>query len=525
MTRYLINRILRGVFSMVIVVGIVMVMVYSALDRNLIFAADSMYTRVKSNAKEVYMMQQWERYGYVDYVPYSDYMRQLVRDDEITQEQYSAAITFGNKASQDSDEAAEFIRRFTEEYESKGYKVVRLDGKMKGKTKKYQDGGEPRLYAYRNIPVLMRLVNYFKGLITVDNIHYVEDEIEDRGITFTLHDPVYGGEKFSPAVMGTGTQYKYLFYFDDSFPFIHQNLVKINLGLSYSIRQGIDVFQTMTESQGSYAYSTVTYPTGSVSESADDLHSASYISGSLAGGGPVVKASFVDDYTNISTNKNGMSKIGYSFTIGIIAVFLSYLIGVPVGIIMALRKDKLLDHIGTFYIVFITAVPSLAYIFLFKSLGGRFGLPTTFDMENPTWLMYVLPIISLSLPSIASLMKWLRRYMIDQMNSDYVKFARSGGLSEGEIFRKHILKNAIIPIVHDIPASILFALTGAIITERVYVVPGVGNMLTRAINAYDNGVIVGMVLFYAVLTVTSVILGDVLMSVLDPRISFTAKAR
>ena len=510
---------------MVIVVGIVMVMVYSALDRNLIFAADSMYTRVKSNAKEVYMMQQWERYGYVDYVPYSDYMRQLVRDDEITQEQYSAAITFGNKASQDSDEAAEFIRRFTEEYESKGYKVVRLDGKMKGKTKKYQDGGEPRLYAYRNIPVLMRLVNYFKDLITVDNIHYVEDEIEDRGITFTLRDPVYGGEKFSPAVMGTGTQYKYLFYFDDSFPFIHQNLVKINLGLSYSIRQGIDVFQTMTESQGSYAYSTVTYPTGMVSESADDLHSASYISGSLAGGGPVVKASFVDDYTNISTNKNGMSKIGYSFTIGIIAVFLSYLIGVPVGIIMALRKDKLLDHIGTFYIVFITAVPSLAYIFLFKSLGGRFGLPTTFDMENPTWLMYVLPIISLSLPSIASLMKWLRRYMIDQMNSDYVKFARSGGLSEGEIFRKHILKNAIIPIVHDIPASILFALTGAIITERVYVVPGVGNMLTRAINAYDNGVIVGMVLFYAVLTVTSVILGDVLMSVLDPRISFTAKAR
>ena len=525
MTRYLINRILRGIFSMVIVVGIVMVMVYSALDRNLIFAADSMYTRVKSNAKEVYMMQQWERYGYVDYVPYSDYMRQLVRDDEITQEQYSAAITFGNKASQDSDEAAEFIRRFTEEYESKGYKVVRLDGKMKGKTKKYQDGGEPRLYAYRNIPVLMRLVNYFKDLITVDNIHYVEDEIEDRGITFTLHDPIYGGEKFSPAVMGTGTQYKYLFYFDDSFPFIHQNLVKINLGLSYSIRQGIDVFQTMTESQGSYAYSTVTYPTGSVSESADDLHSASYISGSLAGGGPVVKASFVDDYTNISTNKNGMSKIGYSFTIGIIAVFLSYLVGVPVGIIMALRKDKLLDHIGTFYIVFITAVPSLAYIFLFKSLGGRFGLPTTFDMENPTWLMYVLPIISLSLPSIANLMKWLRRYMIDQMNSDYVKFARSGGLSEGEIFRKHILKNAIIPIVHDIPASILLALTGAIITERVYVVPGVGNMLTRAINAYDNGVIVGMVLFYAVLTVTSVILGDVLMSVLDPRISFTAKAR
>ena len=115
--------------------------------------------------------------------------------------------------------------------------------------------------------------------------------------------------------------------------------------------------------------------------------------------------------------------------------------------------------------------------------------------------------------------------MIDQMNSDYVKFARSGGLSEGEIFSKHILKNAIIPIVHGIPGSVLGAMTGAIITERVYVVPGVGNVLTNAINAYDNGVIVGVTLFYATLSVVSVILGDLLMSLVDPRISFSSKAR
>ena len=218
--------------------------------------------------------------------------------------------------------------------------------------------------------------------------------------------------------------------------------------------------------------------------------------------------------------------MGYSFVCGICAVMLAYLLAVPMGTLMALRKDKLIDKLGTFYIVFITAVPSLAYIFMFKAIGGNvFKLPTTFDMENPTWMMYVLPIISLSLPAIANQMKWLRRYMIDQMNSDYVKFARSGGLSEGEIFSKHILKNAIIPIVHGIPSSVLFALTGAIITERVYVVPGAGNLLTNAINAYDNGVIVGVTLFYAILTVTSIILGDVLMSVMDPRISFTTKAR
>ena len=122
-------------------------------------------------------------------------------------------------------------------------------------------------------------------------------------------------------------------------------------------------------------------------------------------------------------------------------------------------------------------------------------------------------------------MKWIRRYMIDQMNSDYVKFARSGGLTEGEIFTRHILKNAAIPIIQGIPAAVLGALTGAIITERVYVVPGIGNLLTEAINKYDNGVIVGGTLFYAILTVTSLILGDVLMAMVDPRISFSTKDR
>ena len=139
--------------------------------------------------------------------------------------------------------------------------------------------------------------------------------------------------------------------------------------------------------------------------------------------------------------------------------------------------------------------------------------------------MYVLPIVSLALPSIANLMKWIRRYMIDQMNSDYVKFARSGGLTEGEIFTRHILKNAASPIIQGIPAAVLGALTGAIITERVYVVPGIGNLLTEAINKYDNGVIVGGTLFYAILTVTSLILGDVLMAMVDPRISFSTKDR
>lgn len=524
MTKYLLKRILHGVCSLVIIVAIVMILVYSVMDRNLIFANDSTYTHQSNNTKITYKYNKWEEYGYLDYVPYADYLQKLTDSGEIDEETRTQAVSIARTADGDSDIVKEYAKNFKEHYEAKGYKVVRLDAIMMNK-KKVADGGTQQLFAYKNVPITSRLVSYLKNLIEIDNIHEVKGDVGKRGITFTWHDPAYGGEKFSPAIMGNGTNHKYLVYFDSTFPYIHQNIVKINLGTSYSVNAGQDVFETMTRSQGSYVKSEMTFPTGLTEESADDLHTATYMAGSRTSS-KVIEDRFTDDYTNVNTVKKSYSKIGFSFVIGILATLLAYVIGVPLGIAMARKKDKLVDKIGTVYIVFIIAVPSLAYIFLFKAIGGAaFGLPTVFDLESSSKLMYILPIVSLALPQIGNIMKWLRRYMIDQMNSDYVKFARSGGLTENEIFTKHIFKNAVIPIVQGIPAAVLAALTGAIITERVYSVPGVGNVLTDAINKYDNGVIVGVTLFYAVLTVTSLILGDVLMSLVDPRISFSSKDR
>jgi len=191
---------------------------------------------------------------------------------------------------------------------------------------------------------------------------------------------------------------------------------------------------------------------------------------------------------------------------------------------MARRKDKLADKIGNIYIIFIMSVPSLAYIFMVAAFGTRiFGLPYKFANATVPILAYILPTISLAMPSIGSLMKWMRRYMIDQMNSDYVKFARAEGLSEGEIYRKHISRNALIFLIHGLPASILGCLTGAIITERVYSAPGVGNLLTNAINGHDNGIIIACTVFYTFLSILSVILGDLLLAKYDPRISLSSE--
>lgn len=539
MAKYLLKRILHGLVSVVIVVSIVMLLLYSLMDKSFIFIGDGDYTKKQSTQKLTYQYEMWERYGYLDYVSFTEYISGLEASGEIDEETRKA-VKLGETEDKDSDLTKVYIQKFTDYYKSKGYTVERKDGETILR-KRYA----ALLFAYKNIPVYERILPYFASIFQVDNIHYVEkttgEKLENTGLTFTLYDPLYNYNEenpdeplhkvFSPAIIGNGTQHKYLLYFDDVFPYVHQNLVTIHLGESYSVSKGVDISKTLTTRQDPNRSVTVTFPTGLTEESPRNLHTATY-QAPTANQLKNTTDRFNDNYTEVENFKSNFSRTGFSFVIGLISVIAAYIIGVPLGILMARKKDTFVDKLGTLYVIFIIAVPSLAYIFMFREIGGMLGLPKTFVLDPgagvtkwTTTLMYVLPIVSLALPSIANLMKWMRRYMIDQQNSDYVKFARSGGLSEGAIFRKHILKNAVIPIVHGIPGSILGSLVGAIITERIYMVPGAGYLLTESIARYDNSAIVGLTLFYAVLSIVSLILGDILMSIVDPRISFTEKAR
>lgn len=539
MAKYLLKRILHGLISVVIVVAIVMMLLFTLMNKEFIFIGDGDYTKKTSTQKISYQYEIWERYGYIDYVTFSEYLNELVASGEIDEEK-AKTVKLGATPDDDSDLSKQYIQRFTDYYKSKGYKVDRYDQETILR-RKYS----ALLFAYKDVPVYERILPYFARLFKVDNVHYVErtygDELENTGLSFTLYDPLYNYNEenpneplhkvFSPAIMGNGTEHKYLLYFDDVFPFIHQNLLTIRLGESYSVKKGVDIFKTLTTRQDPNRSVTTTFPTGLTEENPRNMHTATYAQ-TVENPPKNITERFVDNYTEVSNYKNNMSRTGFSFVIGVIAVFFSYLLGVPLGILMARKKDSFIDKLGTVFVIFTIAVPSLAYIFIFRELGGMLGLPKTFVLDPDPGtsamtvrLMYVLPVVSLALPSIANLMKWMRRYMIDQQNSDYVKFARSGGLSETEIFTKHILKNAVIPIVHGIPGSVLGALVGAIITERIYLVPGAGYLLTESIAKYDNSAIVGLTLFYAMLSIVSLILGDILMSIVDPRISFTEKAR
>ena len=251
MTKYLLRRLFRGLISIFIVVMIVMVMIYSMLDKNLIFASDAMYTKVSNNQQVAYKYRRWQEYGYIDYLTYADYINMLAKNGDIDEETRAAVINIGRKPENDSEQTAEFVKKFEQYCAENKYSYSRLNAVM-ATPKKLAPGGQQQLFAYRDRPLISRLVNYVTGLFSVDNIHYVKEDIDNRGLTFTLHDPLYGGDKFAPAVMGNGTYHKYLFYTDSSFPFIHQNIFTLNLGKSYSVNTGVDVFTTMTRPQGTY---------------------------------------------------------------------------------------------------------------------------------------------------------------------------------------------------------------------------------------------------------------------------------
>ena len=525
MGKYIWKRIFFSILSLLVVVWAVMLLVYSLTDRSVIFQTDDVWNKRSNNDRVFYEYTQYQRYGYLEFVNFGTFSKakwvEKYGDNFDTADEY---LDDKNVIQQVGDAYLQnqTVQEFIQYYSGKGYSIVRLDPiRYSTGAKQLKPGGTGYLLAVKEKLIILRLLDYVKGFFSIETKNDVKDpELTDRYIRFEK-DPY--SKLF--AIVGSGTTHKYLLYFDSKFPFIHQNWIHMNLGVSYTRYRGQEISSVITDSQGDLKATRQQFPaqigTDIWVETAADFHTLTYNTGELT---DAEKQQFPDKYTNATYRRDGMSMIGTSFVIGVIATFFQYLFGLPLGILMARKKDTIIDKMGMWYIIFFMSVPSLAYIFIFAAIGtSLFGLPYKFANAQVKILAFILPTISLSIPAIGGLMKWMRRYMIDQMNSDYVKFARAEGLSEREIYSTHISKNAMIPIVHGIPGNILGCLVGAIITESVYSVPGVGGLLTKAIAGHDNGVIVACTVFYTTLSLVSLSLGDVLMAKFDPRISFDTK--
>lgn len=216
------------------------------------------------------------------------------------------------------------------------------------------------------------------------------------------------------------------------------------------------------------------------------------------------------------------NKAPISLTLGVIAMAVSMVLGIPLGAAMARGKNKFWDKFGTVFIVLINAVPSAVYYIYLQNYGSDFlGVSMLFDRNN--WTTWILPIFSLSLGNIAYYAMWLRRYMVDELNKDYVRLARAKGVDSKKITMRHVFRNAFVPMIQYIPTSLLYTVGGSIYVESLYSVPGMGGLLVDVITKQDNPMVQAIVMIYSCIGIVGMLLGDLLMAVIDPRISLTKK--
>ena len=215
-------------------------------------------------------------------------------------------------------------------------------------------------------------------------------------------------------------------------------------------------------------------------------------------------------------------KLPVSVKLGSLALIVALLLGIPMGTLMAKYKGGLVDHLGTAFIVFIEAVPAAVYYLFIQLYGTEFlGISLIFDINDPK--AWILPVFSLSLGNIAYYAMWLRRYMVDELNKDYVRLARAKGVSGKSIMMKHVLRNAFVPMIQYIPTSLLYTVCGSIYIESLYSIPGMGGLLVDVIGRQDNPMVQAIVMIYSCIGIVGLLLGDLLMGLIDPRISFVKK--
>lgn len=215
-------------------------------------------------------------------------------------------------------------------------------------------------------------------------------------------------------------------------------------------------------------------------------------------------------------------KVPISMLLGTISLVISLILGLPLGRLMTRYKGRIPDHIGTAFIVVIQAVPAVVYYLFIQMYGtSLMGLPLLFSRDNLA--TYILPVFSLSLGNIAYYAMWLRRYMVDESNKDYVKLAVAKGVNSKELMRKQIFRNAVVPLVQYIPTSFVLTVVGSIYVESLYSIPGMGGLLVKCIQSQDNTIVQALVLIYSALSIIGLILGDILMTFVDPRITFGKK--
>jgi peptide/nickel transport system permease protein len=223
------------------------------------------------------------------------------------------------------------------------------------------------------------------------------------------------------------------------------------------------------------------------------------------------------------------TRLPITFELGLMAIFFSCVIAIPVGIVSAIRQDTVWDYVGRSFAIGLLAAPGFAIALVLITVASRnftWGVPPrTFvhftDDPVGNFKMLAVPAMLLGASLSGSVMRFTRSTMLEVLRQDYIRTAWSKGLKERSIIMRHALRNAFIPVITVIGLQLPVLVGGTVIIESVYSIPGMGRYYIDAVNQKDYPVIQAINLVVALVVVFANLGVDLMYSVLDPRIRYS----
>ena len=227
--------------------------------------------------------------------------------------------------------------------------------------------------------------------------------------------------------------------------------------------------------------------------------------------------------------------MGISFGIAFVALILEFLIAIPLGVKAAVNQNGFIDYSSSVLAMIGTALPMFFFAAIciqlfsvqlgwFPISGQQSTLPSTASgftrFMDQVWHL-ILPIFIMVFLSVGSLMRYTRTNTLDVLNADYIRTARAKGLPENKVIYKHAFRNTLIPLVTLLAGTIPGLFSGAMITEQIFSIEGIGLKAYEALKAGDIPFIMGYNMFLAILTVLGTLLADLMYAVVDPRVKLT----
>jgi peptide/nickel transport system permease protein len=234
-------------------------------------------------------------------------------------------------------------------------------------------------------------------------------------------------------------------------------------------------------------------------------------------------------YTRVAVGPEVWSRLPITLALTVGAAILWLLMGIPIGIISAIRPGTVVDRVSMIFALIGVSAPVfflalvLLYLFHFTwHIAPSSGIPPGESVITAIWKgQFVLPWISLAVTSAAFYSRMVRGNLMETMNEDYIRTARSKGLSERRVIYKHGLRSALTPVVTMFGLDVAFLLGGAVITENVFQLPGLGQYTIQALYSADFPAVMGVTVLGAFFIVIANLVVDIVYAFLDPRVRFT----